>query len=152
MAKEIQVKGEILSTITGKTLNILNETNLQHVYSKMQEEVIVTITPYKKNRSHAQNRWYWGVAVQSIIEGIKEQTGENYTKEEIHKFNLQEVCKVKFNTRTILGKTVMIFEDVSTSKMNTEEFNIFKTELQMYWSERDIVIPDPNQDSFLNDY
>ena len=149
---EIEVKARIEKDPSGSRLIIINENFLQSAYSKLPESVQVIISAEKKTRSHKQNRWYWGIAIPTIIAGIKEQTGEKHTKEEIHKFNLQEVCKVKFRTRTIMGKTVMIFDDISTSKMNTEEFNDFKDELQMYWAQRDIIVPDPNQDSFLNQF
>jgi len=149
---EIEIKARIERGPSGSRLVIDNEKILESAYQKLPDEVQVTITAEKKTRSQKQNRWYWGIAIPTIITGVKEQTGENYTKEEIHKFNLQEVCKVKFRTRTIMGKTVMIFDDISTSKMNTQEFNNFKDELQMYWSQRDIIVPDPNQESFLNQF
>jgi hypothetical protein len=115
------------------------------------KEVEIDIKPITKSRSNQQNRWYWGVAIQScIIPQLQEQTGEVHTKEEIHQFHLTEILKCKFSSRTILGKTVIIFDDVSTKDMSTTEFNNFKDKVQHYWAERDIYIPDPNEDNYHN--
>jgi len=152
MSIEYYIKGAIKSNKTvGKKL----ETNgaLMRVIESIPEdtEVEITIKGYKKNRSNAQNRWYWGMAIPAIARQIKELTGESYTKEELHKYNLQEVCKVPHTIREILGKTVIIFQDKSTKSMSTQEFNDFKSLLQGYYAERDIIIPDPMQENFLNE-
>ena len=42
-----------------------------------------------------------------------------------------------------MGEQVIIHKSKTTSQMSTKEFNIFKENLQLYFAEREIVIPDP---------
>jgi hypothetical protein len=119
----------------------------------IDKDLSIEISIHKPKRSERQNRWYWGIAIrQCILPFIKETTGETFEPEEIHAFHLKEIINVKFKTRTILGKTVMIFDDVSTSSMNTKQFAEFKDKIQQHWAEKGCVIPDPVNNSFLNEY
>jgi len=113
--------------------------------------VEVECSLYKPKRSNKQNNWYWGPCMATIIEDIKEQTGDKYTKEEIHDWNMAKVIKPKLETREMLGQTIVIYKTKSTAEMTTEEFIEFKDIIQRYWAERDIVIPDPEQKVFIND-
>jgi hypothetical protein len=150
---KLEVKGRIFDEGSlGSHIHINDQRTVESILRNFYDkDVIITIKPYRKSRSNAQNRWYWGVAIMAIIPQLKEQTGEVYTKEEIHRYHLEEVIGVDHRIRNILGKTVIIFDDISTSKMSTKEFGEFKDTIQAYWAERDIIIPDPNQENFLNE-
>jgi len=50
----------------------------------------------------------------------------------------------------VLGKEILIFNDVSTKSMNTIQFNDFKQTIQNHWAVRNIDIPDPNEENFIN--
>lgn len=138
--------------IRNKTLEIFNQHLIKPILIAMEnKEVEIEIKPYRKSRTAAQNRWYWGVAIQrTVIPQLKNLTGEDFSKEEIHRLHLEEILKCKFTTRTILGKTVVIFEDKSTKDMSTVEFNTFKDGIQKYWASKGIDIPDPNEENFIN--
>lgn len=117
------------------------------------KQVKVTVELHTKSRSQGQNRWYWGIAIaQCIIPFIKQSQGETVTKDEVHAFHLAELMKVKFHTKSIMGRSVMIFEDVSTKNMSTVEFIQFKELVQKYWAEKGLDIPDPIEQSYINQY
>ena len=110
----------------------------------IDKEITLTISEKKKPRSIAQNSWYWGVAIPAIIERLKEFDGEEYPKEAIHEFILNEIIKVDAKVHRILGRPVITYDNKTTSQMNVSEFGQFKNQLQMFFAERDILIPDPN--------
>lgn len=151
MALELEFLGDVMED--GK----LQWYKPQFVHGALRQfadkQVEVTVRLVRKKRSNAQNRWYWGIAIsQCILPHIKNSTGEIQTKENIHAFHLSQILEVKSKTHTVLGKTVMIFEYVSTSTMTTIEFNNFKELIQAFWAQRGCVIPDPVGQSFLNEY
>lgn len=108
-------------------------------------EIEMEIGARKNKRSIQQNRWYWGVAIPIIIDGIKEQTGEKYTKEDIHEFILNNVIKPRVVTKEVLGETIIVHKVKRTSDMTTDEFSDFKEKLQKFWAERHIDVPDLNE-------
>jgi hypothetical protein len=128
-----------------------NDQASAYLYPHKDNEVIIRITPYERKASNRQMRWYWGVAVQTIIAEHKERTGEVLSKDEVHAYNLSEIVKPKMRTKEVLGQTVIQIDEFSLSKMNVKEFNVFKDKLQMYWAEKDIDIPDPNENELLNE-
>lgn len=109
------------------------------------KELSITIDTKKKPRSVQQNAWFWGVAIPTIIARLKEFDGEEYTKEVIHEYILTQIIQTSGKVVRILGTPIVSYDNKTTSKMNTTEFNAFKDELQKFFAERDIQIPDPNE-------
>ncbi len=130
----------------GVTLDIngmrYNRSILENFVDK---DLTITIDEKKKPRSVAQNAWYWGVAIPTIIEYLKEYDGIEYDKDVIHEFVLNEIVRVDAKVHRILGRPVITYDNKTTSQMNISEFGVFKNELQNYFAERDIQIPDPNE-------
>jgi len=115
-------------------------------------EVIIHITPYEKNVTDAQRRWYWGVAVQTIIREHKKNNGEVLDKNDVHAYNINMIVKPKLKTIEVMGSTIIKIEEFSLSGMKKKYFHeTFKPELQKFWAEKNIDIPDPNEDNFLTD-
>ena len=42
-----------------------------------------------------------------------------------------------------MNEQIIIMKSKTTSQMSTKEFNVFKENLQLYFGERGIEIPDP---------
>jgi len=116
------------------------------------KEIQITIKKANKRRSAKQNRWYWGIAIKTIQEVLLEREGEPYEKEDIHHYILNEIVKAKFRTKEVMGKLVTYSETKSTSAMTTKEFNTFKFQLQVHFANKQIDIPDPNEDCYINNY
>jgi len=113
--------------------------------SLLGKELTVSIDTKKKPRSVRQNAWYWGVAVPTIIARLRDFDGEDYTKEVIHEYILQEIIHTDGNVVRVLGRPIITYSGKTTSQMNTEEFNQFKLKLQEFFAIKDIQIPDPNE-------
>lgn len=93
-------------------------------------EVTLTLSKRVKNRSNAQNAYYWAVPVKILAEHL------GYEYEEAH-----EALKWQFLRKGDEVPTVR-----STTKLTTEEFNDYIDRI-IRWAaiEFRVVIPDPNE-------
>ena len=114
------------------------------------KKVVVSIAKYTESRSKRQNAYYWGVVVKTIMEFSKDINGVEYSKEEVHLYILDRVIGRKPVIVEIFGQSLISYEDVSTSKMNTIEFADFILKIQQYFAEMGIIIPDPEFGRGLN--
>lgn len=144
-----------IGTVTEQGLLRIKNEELMAPYflPKKGQELEIKVGKAYKRRSNSQNRWYWGVAIRTVIEHFKEREGKDYHPEDIHAYILDQVVKVRFKTKEVMGKTITYVESKSTSSMNTKEFNIFKFELQVYFAQNyGIDIPDPRENNYLNEF
>jgi hypothetical protein len=133
-------------------LIINNHDQVRSTLSQLDgKDLIVHVQIFNNKASNKQIRWYWGVAIQKIIQEHKKKTGEFISKEEVHAFNIQEIVKPRLTHREIMGKTVIEIDNFSLSGMSKTEFSNFKNRLQEYWAKRDVDIPDPGENDFTND-
>ncbi len=114
------------------------------------KNVAVRIQKLVKKRSDRQNRWYWGVAIPTIIKGIEEQNGEVLDKSTAHALALNITDGIKLESKMLFGYNVIEVKQKRTSDMSVDEFNEFYKKLQLTFAERDIIIPDPSQENFIN--
>ena len=141
---------EYLAVIKDGNIVVGNREIYDHQIESLEgEQVTVKIEKVKRKRSDKQNRWYWGVAVPTVMKGIEKQTGEKYDKETIHAMILNLVGGLKMETKIIMGMNVIEVKQKRTSEMTTEEFVDFHNKLQEHFAEKDIIIPDPYQDIFI---
>ena len=130
--------------------------NLERVRGLLSQyedkEIQINLKKADKRRSSKQNRWYWGVAIKAIQEELLRMEGEPYEKEDIHHYILNHIVKAKFRSKEVMGRVVTYSETKSTSAMTTEEFNLFKFQMQVHFAEKGIDVPDPNEDCYTNDY
>jgi|TARA_R100000742_G_C4279588_1_gene104611 hypothetical protein len=114
------------------------------------KNIIVKLQKFVKKRSDRQNRWYWGVAIPTIIRGIEQQNGEVLDKGTAHALALNITDGIKLESKMLFGYNVIEVKQKRTSDMTVEEFSEFYKKLQKAFAEKDIIIPDPNQDNFIN--
>lgn len=116
-------------------------------YAGKQFEITLT---NEHKRSNLQNRYLHGILIPMITEYIrkskKEAGDQDYYKISEDKIKLW--IKEEF-----LG-----YEEVNgerrlrhTSKLSTVEMMELKDQLQIYWIHRGLLLPDPNQEDFLED-
>lgn len=145
---EVFLKG----TMKNGELIIKNHESVRQILAQYDDkELVISVKIFDTKPSRKQLGWYWGVAVQRIIQEHKKKTGESLSKEEVHAFNICEIVKPKLRTKEVMGKTIIEIEEFSISGMNKREFGTFKQNLQAYWIERDVDIPDPGEEDFAND-
>lgn len=92
-------------------------------------------------RSNQQNRYYFGLVIPLIQQGIK-HLGTNITKDECHEF-----LKSKFNAQELVNEETGEFIQIprSTTALNKEQFGEYISKIQQFASEfLNVVIPDPS--------
>ena len=93
-------------------------------------------------RSEQQNRYYFGIVVPLVQEGIA-HLGTELSKQETHEF-----LKGKFNYTEIINKETGEYIQVprSTTILNKEAFSEYIAKIQQFSAEfLNVVIPDPGQ-------
>jgi len=134
-------------------ITILNKERVRSLLLKHEgQECEITIRPFRRMMSAAQMRWYRGIAINIIIEDLKESDGKAWEHDDIHAYNIAKIMKPRIKTREVLGDTIVETSKFSMADMTKDEFEWFKTELQAFWAVKGIDIPDPNEDNFINDY
>jgi hypothetical protein len=135
---------ELIADIVDGDIRIIGFDQSRQILSTFNgDRVQIRISKHSPKRSDQQNRWYWGVCIPTIINTIYEQSGEKYTKDDIHDWHLSKVFNLQVETKEMLGVTIMTYKQVRMSKLSTVEFNDKKEIIQAYWAGRMVDIPDP---------
>tara|TARA_R100000789_G_C2996659_1_gene147639 strand:- start:436 stop:867 length:432 start_codon:yes stop_codon:yes gene_type:complete len=142
MSRRVNLKG----TVKNGSIMIKNESFFSDLISQFEnKDIIISLKVEQKKRSDKQNDWYWGVAIPTIIVDMQNMSGEIYTKEDIHDWNLSKAVGLKTEVKEMFGETIVVYKQKRTSRMTTTEFNDFKEKIQKYWAENNIDIPDPKE-------
>lgn len=84
------------------------------------------VKPMRVTRSLRQNRFYWGVVVNAIIEEHYNYTGELVDKDRVHLDNVINIWGWKPEVEQIFGREVIRMDKApSSSKMTKQEFSEF---------------------------
>ena len=142
MSRRVNLKG----TVKNGNIMIKNESFFSDLISQFEDkDIIISLKEEQKRRSDKQNDWYWGVAIPTIIADIQNMSGEIYTKQDIHDWNLSKAIGLKTEVKEMFGETIIVYKQKRTSRMSTTEFNTFKETIQKYWAENGVDIPDPKE-------
>lgn len=106
-------------------------------------DIVITIQKEKKQRSDPQNRYYWGCVVPLIQSGMKDVTGDTYSKEEVHLF-----LKSQFNYKEIVneasGEVLRIPK--STTENSTTDMEAYQELIRRFALDfLNTIIPAPNE-------
>lgn len=95
----------------------------------------VDINPWKKMRSHRQNRYMWGV----VYKLIADHTG--YSADEIHQLMKEMFLQYDRNGHIFLK---------STRKLSTKDFEQYLEDIRRFAAtDLGIHIPEPNQEDWI---
>lgn len=110
-----------------QVLKIKDREGMNQFLDTLSGEVEITISEIA-SRSHFQNKYYWGIVIQTLLE---DESFGGYSKYELHDA-IKEHFKVK-----------------STSKMSVYEFHEFLDNV-IRWAAMDfsVRIPDPDEELF----
>jgi len=143
---KIQIRTSVLN---GKFKRNINQI-VDAVSGFEGKDCLFTIERIKKNRSNQQNKFYWGVCLPLVQNGLKEATGEYRTMENIHYNILLKMFAPEKELINIESGEV-ISEKISSSEMSTTEFMEYILEIQRWSAEfLNVIIPDPNTETTLN--
>lgn len=128
----------------GKIPESAKEKLRQTFISLADKNITLTIEKYKKKRGIQQLRYYWGVVIPLMADYMGYSTSEY---EIVH-----SILKEMF-LRTIEIKNDKEYARVkSTSELSTIDFMGYISDIQRFATEEcNIIIPDPNQEEFLED-
>jgi len=107
-------------------------------------EIVVKLK--RSTRSSQQNRYYWGIAIPLVMQGLIE-LGHDVNKQDTHEF-----IKANFNYEEIVNKdTGELFRMTkSTARLNKNDFGVMIEKLKVFASEYlNVYIPEPNEDLTL---
>lgn len=147
---------EVISEVKAGKL-VRNQTALREAIGHFEgKEILITVERNKTGRTNAQNRWYWGVAVQLVQLDLREK-GYQFGKEETHEFIKLAVSKrdpsVIVEEIPIEATGEILSRIKSTSELSTVDFMAFKEIIQQWASETlDLNIPDPGEQLTLTDH
>jgi hypothetical protein len=111
------------------------------------KDVEIVISKKKSKRSNQQNRYYWGVVVGMIQQGLKD-IGYDFDKQKTHDFIKGNFC-YKDSVDEQTGE-IRFREPISTTEMSKIEFEEMLSRLKIFAAEYlNTVIPDPNEDLTL---
>jgi hypothetical protein len=140
--KDIMFKGKYSN---GKVSFYADEWVNAQLKALEGKDVYCAVKEHKPKRSIKQNNWYFGVAIPMIQAFLMDTQGEKYSKDDVHQYHMNTVIKPEMEQKAIFDKVCIIYKIKRTSEMTTVEFNEFVDDIQMYWAEMDLVIPDPEQ-------
>lgn len=119
-------KGGVLTKVVSLLSALTRDTPLK-----------VTISEYKRTRSHEQNAYLWGVVYKTICEHL-----EGWSADDVHEYCLGE-C---FGWETLEGLGRRRLRPLRrSSKLSTTEFSDYVAFIQQRMAEHGIYIADPNE-------
>lgn len=138
------MKIKALGSVKNGELQVYSKEKLQKAIQNMEGCIIeIVIRQKTKGRSHQQNKYYWGVAVEIIKDGLKEEHGENFNAEQTHEF-----IKEYVNGFEVFDFDKLKIENIpeSTATLPSEDFEGFLEKLRR-WGDRclNVHIPLPNE-------
>ncbi len=117
MAQELQYVGKV----TAGKLMFDNRDRYDREITLLNDcNVEIRITKKYDKRTTPHNKYYWGVIVKRIREGMMDASGEPHSEEEVHDFLKMRFSVKKTVTNIETGEQIEFI--VSTAKMDSVQF------------------------------
>ena len=144
------MKIEIITSISNNLFKRNRNLVLNAIKYFNDKDVIITFSKPKKSRSNNQNRYYWGVVLPLVQNGLLEATGELRSIDNIHyKILLPLFAPLNEIVNKDTGESLN--ERLTSSEMTTTQFCEYIMEVQKWGAEfLGIDIPSPNEENLLN--
>ena len=112
----------------------------------------ITLQPFYKRRTDAQNRYCWGVVVPTVRAFLKEITGECPSKEAVYVYLRTKVLGQEPVIEVIQGEEIIVIKGKHMSQMSTVEFSESVDKIIAYFEPLGCIIPLPKGDNTITDY
>lgn len=144
------MKLEIITSIENNIFKRNRNLVLNAINYFNGKNVVISFSKVKKSRSNNQNRFYWGVVIPLIQNGLLEATGDLRSADDIHyKILLPMFAPINEIVNKDTGE--IIIERLTSSDLTTTQFMEYIMEIQKWASEfLNIDIPNPNEETLLN--
>jgi hypothetical protein len=143
---KIEITTSIVNGLFKRNRNLV----LNAIKTFNNKDVVISFSKPKKNRSNNQNRYYWGLVLPLIQNGLLEATGELRSVDNIH---YKILLPLFAPTNEIVNKDTgeCITERLTSSDLTTTQFCEYIIEIQKWSAEfLGIDIPSPNEENLLN--
>jgi hypothetical protein len=144
------MKIEIITSIENNIFKRNRNLVLNAIKYFNDKEVVISFSNLKRSRSNSQNKFYWGVVIPLIQNGLLEATGELRSSDNIHyKILLPLFSPINEIVNKNTGE--IINEKLTSSDLTTTQFQIYFLEIQKWAAEfLNIDIPNPNEENLIN--
>lgn len=138
------IKLEYQGKVTNGVLNVVHRKRMAEDIKQFEgKHVMITIAKKKRKRSNPQNKFYWGVVIPMVKQGLRDAGYPIMGNDKVHDY-----LKLEFLRDIVASEETgdMITVIKSTTELSTSEFMDFIAQLQQWASEfLNIYIPDPNE-------
>ena len=142
------MKLEFTGSVKDNKLHIYHRAVFDSLICKLNsKEVEIIIQQKRKKRSGQQNRYYFGVIIPVIQQGLFDTQGEWLNTDDVHEF-----LKANFNYKELVNKDTgeVIKVPKTTTESTTIEFEEYLDIVRQFADEfLNIIIPLPNEQSNL---
>ena len=143
-------KIEIITSISNNVFKRNRNLVLNAIKYFNGKDVVITFSKPKKSRSNNQNRFYWGVVLPLVQNGLLYATGELRSVDNIH-YKILLPLFAPLNEIVNKDTGECISERLTSSEMTTTQFMEYIMEVQKWSAEfLSIDIPNPNEENLLN--
>ena len=143
-------KIEIITSISNNIFKRNRNLVLNAIKYFNGKDVVITFSKPKKSRSNNQNRFYWGVVLPLVQNGLLYATGELRSVDNIH-YKILLPLFAPLNEIVNKDTGECISERLTSSEMTTTQFMEYIMEVQKWSAEfLSIDIPNPNEENLLN--
>lgn len=143
-------KIEIITSISNNIFKRNRNLVLNAIKYFNGKDVVITFSKPKKSRSNNQNRFYWGVVLPLVQNGLLDATGELRSVDNIH-YKILLPLFAPLNEIVNKDTGECISERLTSSEMTTTQFMEYIMEVQKWSAEfLSIDIPNPNEENLLN--
>jgi len=133
-------------------LVILNKERVRDFFLAHEGEYYeISVKPIEHKISAGWHRWYRGIAIGTIKRELENQTGDIYSADHIHAYNISKITNPKITTRSVLGETIVETKKFSLEGITEKKWYWFKDKLLAFWASRGIIIDEPGDENFAND-
>ena len=139
-----ELKLEYQGKVENGVLNVVHRKRMTEDIKQFEgKNVIITLTRKKKKRSNPQNKYYWGVVVPVVKQGLRDAGYPIMGIDKVHDYlKLEFLRDLLVNEDT--GEVITVIK--STTELSTSEFMDFLAQVQQWATEfLNIYIPDPNE-------
>lgn len=117
-------------------IHIKDKDTFEMYLSTLPEDVQITVSKHKKQRSLPQNAYLWAGVYPPLAEHL------GYTSEEMH-----GICKAKFHYKIIHVRKDEVRVALSTATLDTNAFNKYISDIVIWASlEFGVIIKEPHME------
>lgn len=128
----------------------IEDSNKLYKYLKKYngQNLVLGVQRAAVKRTVGQLRFYFGILINHIRQFIYDNTGNMYTKEQIHMDNLLNIWGFTPEIEVINGREIVRMDKLPASgRMDTYEFNLFLEKVKLHYMEMGLIFPELREDS-----